>query len=406
MEQAVQTALMNNRSLAAARYVVAGAHGRLLQAGRLPNPELEFTGLTDVVFGAKGEGAFTIGLSQKFPVTSRLSLSREIRRVEVAQSLREIRNAERLLIARVQSLYIRAIAAELRAGAAEAARKAAEESVVLSGERIARGQGTVAESGLARVDERRWWNEVMSAKTAAETALLELKTELGLKADAKLRLVESLADAVASLRRRPLKAAVRPDAELALLEIDRAGLEVRLSRAEAWEGIRIGMEYVYENGVDEPEGLNTDQFLGLKITIPLPVWDQNRGTIAEREARHQETLAKVRAIKLEVQNSITIASRKAALLERQLNAYRSEAESVLSGTETELSDAFKLGRVDLRDLLQVRAQAANLRLESISLQEGLALALAELQAAGGSHPAISKPYVEIPSPRKTRNKHP
>ena len=67
VESLVQTALSNNRDLQAARYATLKAQGRLAQAGRWPNPDLELSGLSDFAFRNDGAGAFTVGLSQTFP---------------------------------------------------------------------------------------------------------------------------------------------------------------------------------------------------------------------------------------------------------------------------------------------------------------------------------------------------
>lgn len=99
----------------------------------------------------------------------------------------------------------------------------------------------------------------------------------------------------------------RPDVDLLTLEEEKAGLEIALARAEAWEGIRIGIQYTYDQNTDEPEGLGTDQFLGLAVSIPLPVWDQKKGTIEERTASRDETTARLRAAKLEIENSFASA---------------------------------------------------------------------------------------------------
>ena len=92
LESAVQTALMANRDLVAARFAVHKAEGRLRQAGLLPNPEIEFNGFSDFVSSTDGEGEFVVGVHQELPLTSRLSISREISRVGVDEALREVRN--------------------------------------------------------------------------------------------------------------------------------------------------------------------------------------------------------------------------------------------------------------------------------------------------------------------------
>ena len=396
LESAVQTALMANRDLVAARFAVHKAEGRLRQAGLLPNPEIEFNGFSDFVSSTDGEGEFVVGLHQELPLTSRLSISREISRVGVAEALREVRNYERLLISRVQALYVRAQAARVRAGAAGTAKFDAAKSAELAATRLSAGQGTLAESALARVEEQRWGTVATSAATEGETLLLDLKTALGMSAGESLVLSQSLESVLQTLQSRSNQSLTfsRPDVELALLELDRAGAETRLARASAWEGIRVGVEYMQDRGVDAPGGIDTGYFLGVKVSLPLPVWDQKKGEIQTSQATEEQRAARVRALELEVANGLAAARRRVALLDTQWRRYGSDTQPVIDGAGREMTQGFEEGRVDARDLLLVRAQSASLGVEAARIIEDLALALIELEAVGGTHPAVAAPYVE------------
>ena len=396
LESAVQTALMANRDLVAARFAVHKAEGRLRQAGLLPNPEIEFNGFSDFVSSTDGEGEFVVGLHQELPLTSRLSISREISRVGVAEALREVRNYERLLISRVQALYVRAQAARLRAGAAGTAKFDAAKSAELAATRLSAGQGTLAESALARVEEQRWGTVATSAATEGETLLLDLKTALGMSAGESLVLSQSLESVLQTLQSRANQSLTfsRPDVELALLELDRAGAETRLAKASAWEGIRVGVEYMQDRGVDAPGGIDTGYFLGVKVSLPLPVWDQKKGEIQTSQATEEQRAARVRALELEVANGLAAARRRVALLDTQWRRYGSDTQPVIDGAGREMTQGFEEGRVDARDLLLVRAQSASLGVEAARIIEDLALALIELEAVGGTHPAVAAPYVE------------
>ena len=396
LESAVQTALMANRDLVAARFAVHKAEGRLRQAGLLPNPEIEFNGFSDFVSSTDGEGEFVVGLHQELPLTSRLSISREISRVGVAEALREVRNYERLLISRVQALYVRAQAARVRAGAAGTAKFDAAKSAELAATRLLAGQGTLAESALARVEEQRWGTVATSAATEGETLLLDLKTALGMSAGESLVLSQSLESVLQTLQSRTNQSLTfsRPDVELALLELDRAGAETRLAKASAWEGIRVGVEYMQDRGVDAPGGIDTGYFLGVKVSLPLPVWDQKKGEIQTSQATEEQRAARVRALELEVANGLAAARRRVALLDTQWRRYGSDTQPVIDGAGREMTQGFEEGRVDARDLLLVRAQSASLGVEAARIIEDLALALIELEAVGGTHPAVAAPYVE------------
>ena len=394
LESTVQTALSNNRELQAARFAVSKAQGRLAQAGKWPNPELELSGMSDVVFRNEGAGAFTVGLAQTFPLTARLSLARESARVDVLRALREIRNRERLLIAEVRATSIEILESQARAKALEDLLAASQKTSSLAEERLAAGQGSLAEKSLSLVDQRRIANELDSARLTQNLALMKLKTLLGLGANAPLELSGTLESAIQILGAPSSPKSIhRPDVDLLALEEEKAGLEIALARAEAWEGIRLGIQYTYDQNTDEPEGLGTDQFLGLAVSIPLPVWDQKKGTIEERTAIRDETSARLRAAKLEIENSLASALRRVALLRSRLSAFDTQTLAPVSQSVEEMTAAFETGRVDMRDLFIVREKLGQLRLERIALQSQLALALADLESTTGNHPAIRREYL-------------
>ena len=108
LDDAVRAALAGNLDLRAAKYEVEKARGRLIQAGLWPNPELEFSGRTDRAFSSEGERTLSVGFAQAFPITGRLRFARQVRRVDVAQAMVEIRNRERRLIGEVQRDYLTA----------------------------------------------------------------------------------------------------------------------------------------------------------------------------------------------------------------------------------------------------------------------------------------------------------
>ena len=394
LESTVQTALSNNRELQAARFAVSKAKGRLAQAGKWPNPELELSGMSDVVFRNEGAGAFTVGLAQTFPLTARLSLARESARVDVLRALREIRNRERLLIAEVRATSIDILESQALAKALEDLLAASQKTSSLAEERLAAGQGSLAEKSLSLVDQRRIANELDSARLTQNLAIMKLKTLLGLRANAPLELSGTLESAIQILGAPSSPKSIhRPDVDLLALEEEKAGLEIALARAEAWEGIRLGIQYTYDQNTDEPEGLGTDQFLGLAVSIPLPVWDQKKGTIDERTASRDETSARLRAAKLEIENSLASALRRVALLRSRLSAFDTQTLAPVSQSTEEMTAAFETGRVDMRDLFIVREKLGQLRLERIALQSQLALALADLESTTGSHPAIRREYL-------------
>lgn len=394
LESLVQTALANNRDIQAARFAVWKAKGRLAQAGKWPNPELELSGMSDVVFANDGAGAFTVGLAQDFPLTARLSLARQSARIDVLRALREIRNRERILIAEVQSTSIAVLESKARAKALEELLAAAEKTASLATERLSAGQGSLAERSLSLVDQRRIGNELASARLSGELALMKLKTLLGLNADTPLAISGTLPDAIEKLS-KPLYASTihRPDVDLLALEEEKADIEIALARAEAWEGIRLGIDYTYDRNTDAPEGLGTDQFLGISVSVPLPIWDQKKGLIEERTALRDETRARLGAARLDIENALAASLHRSTLLRSRIASFDSGTLAPVETALNEMTQGFEAGRVDMRDLLTISQQLGELRLERISLQAQLAHTLAELESTTGAHPSIRRNYL-------------
>ena len=401
VESLDQTALSNNRELQAARFAVFQAQRRLAQAGRWPNPELELSGMSDVAFRNDGAGAFTVGLAQTFPLTARLSLARESARLDVLRAVREIRNRERLLIGEVRHTTIEILESQAKSGALANLLEAADKTKALAEQRLAAGQGSLAEKSLALVDQRRIANELAAARLSQDLALISLKTLLGLGANDPLELSDNLATAIQKLADRAKTSPStihRPDVDLLALEEEKAGIEIALARAEAWEGIRLGINYTYDRNMDQPEGLGTDNFLGLAVSIPLPVWDQKTGVAEERAAQRDESRARLRAAKLDIENALAAALRRVALLRTHLATFDSQTLDPVSRSVQEMAAGYESGRVDIRDLFIVREKLAQLRLERIALESQLALALADLESTTGNHPAIQRPYLsKIPA---------
>jgi cobalt-zinc-cadmium efflux system outer membrane protein len=393
-ESLVQTVLANNRDLQAARFIVSKAQGRLAQAGKWPNPELELSGMSDVVFRNEGAGAFTVGLAQTFPLTARLSLAKQSARVDVLRALREIRDRERLLIAEVRTTTIEILESQARAKTLEDLLASTDKSAALAEERLAAGQGSLAEKSLSLVDQRRIANELDSAKLTRTLALMRLKTLLGLGPKETLELSDTLESAMKKLSAPSSPRSIhRPDVDRLFLEEEKADIEIALARAEAWEGIRLGVQYTYDRNTDAPEGLGTDNFLGLSVSIPLPLWDLKKGLVEERTAQRDESRARLHAARLEIENALAAALRRVDLLESRLASFDSETLAPVTQSVDEMTTAFETGRVDMRDLFNVREKLGQLRLERITLQSQLARALADLESTSGSHPAISRTYL-------------
>jgi cobalt-zinc-cadmium efflux system outer membrane protein len=99
-ETATVFALGQNKDLVAARYLIAEAEGRLVQAGLWKNPEFELATEFDAR-DREGDRRVAAGFMQKFPLAGRLAKARAVARVDVAMAIEELRDKERMLAGQV-----------------------------------------------------------------------------------------------------------------------------------------------------------------------------------------------------------------------------------------------------------------------------------------------------------------
>ena len=94
-----------NPDLAAARLRIAEARGRLVQSGRLSNPEVEF-GYNRNTANPR-EHTLGVALLQRFPVTARLRFEKAVSQAQLAAAEAEVADVERKLIAQARTVAVK-----------------------------------------------------------------------------------------------------------------------------------------------------------------------------------------------------------------------------------------------------------------------------------------------------------
>src|SRR5215831_11576609 len=113
-DQLAQTALASNKYLQAAREQLRQAEAQLVQAGLRPNPSLDVSHSTDVMFANEGENGFAVTFSQPFELGGKRTKRLRVADAEVELSKAQIADAERQLIAQLRVAYLRAVETDAR----------------------------------------------------------------------------------------------------------------------------------------------------------------------------------------------------------------------------------------------------------------------------------------------------
>jgi outer membrane protein, heavy metal efflux system len=123
------------------------------------------------------------------------------------------------------------------------------------------------------------------------------------------------------------------------LQLARQGLQVDLTRSERWGDITFGP---YLAG-QQPGGSQIEG--GLVLSIPLPLWNRNKGRIAAEEARQQQAEALLKVTLRDLERDLVVA-RGAYLAELEaLSRWRPESEEQFREAAEEADRHYRLGAV-------------------------------------------------------------
>lgn len=384
-ESAVTTALAENRDLAAARFAIRQAEGRLKQAGLWPNPEFELGGKNDSAFANDGEYDFATGFKQRFPITGRLSKAKAVARVDVAMALAEVRNQERLLAGEALGLSRELLVTQEKLKANQEIQGVIQKVIEVSEKRLKVAEVSAADVNSAKLELQRLALAQATLSNQQEIAATTLNRLLGREPQTPLQMsgatsAEFDTNIVAEISRQAI--ARRPDRQLAALGIDRAGAEIKLAKAEKWEDWTVGFDYSRSVGkFDAPIGTKTDNFLGVGVSIPLPFWNRNQGRVNEAQATQQRAEAELAALDLRIATESQTAENQMRRLLSILHQYREESIKLAEENIALLQKGYADGLVTITAVIQAQQQLTDLRLAYLESLAGFVRAKTEWETA-------------------------
>jgi len=388
-DEAVAVALQENRDLAAARFVVKQAEGRLRQAGLWPNPDLELARAKDTPFANEGENTFSAGFRQRFPITGRLQKAKAVARADVAMAMAEIRNRERLLaaeaLARIRELLL--FADQLRLLETNAV--FLEQLVSVSEKRLAAAETAVTDVNIAKLELEK--NRALQTQILAQrdVSAAELNRLLGREPDHPVQVRPPSQPVPFTTNIMSQALARRPDRQLAALAIDKGAAEVTLARAQRWEDWSVGFEYSRARSVfREPVKLDdTDNFIGFGVSVPLPLWNRNQGRIAEAQATRERAVAELSALELTILTEVQAAASRIQRLQPLLQRYQ-DAIKLSEQNIALLQKGYADGQTPITAVIQAQQQLSDLRRTFLETSAEYNRALIDWQTATATHPAL------------------
>jgi len=393
-DQLAQTAIVQNKSLQAAREQLRQAEGRLKQAQLRPNPTLDASRTTDVLFANEGETGFGITLSQPFELGGKRGKRMQVAEAEVELAKAAIADTERQLMGQLRTAYLRAAETSARLNFFERSRGLNQQMAQVMAVRLSSGDASRLESHLLQAENNRVEAQRLSAEGELVQEMLELRKLAGMSPTESISL-QSLPTTVVALRETEtdlIETAFRnrPDLRAARVREALANAGVLLARAQVAPTIVGFVRYGRDPNISsfgtatQPRTFERDSVLEFGVSIPLPLWNREQGNIREAASRVSQATAEREALENTIRMEVTAASRRYESATRSLDLIRS---GVVSETEAGFSItqlAYRLGDAKLTDVIFQQRSLIEAQMAELVAQAELEIAQANLELALGT----------------------
>lgn len=413
LEQALDLALSNNRSLRADLEVIAQAKADLVQAGLFSNPVLSFAGMLPE---GGGRADLTFGLSKDFADLWLIPTRKRAAQAMLQQRVLAVADTAVALVNEVRASYYTLQYQSQAIDLQEQNLRILRDVIELTQARLRAGEASQLDLYLTR-----------GRLLETELELLQLRSEYELTRQALLRLM-GVADA-----RDPWRPAA-PDARFGVLAADElamldAGLRQRLDvQAANWEvqaaladfqqqrlrvipSLNIGVggdrferralpgrkiladtarASVAAGQLTAPEIESRGQrnlerrqiidlVLGPTIEVPLPIFDQNLAQIAKAQSRARELLQRYEDVEQRVIQGVRSAMTRRRLAEDRVRLYQESLLPVQQASLELARKAYQAGRESIVAVLLAQGELIRTRLGYAASARDLAIANAALE---------------------------
>lgn len=359
VDELVGRALAENPELKAVRLEVDAAAGRLQQAGLRPNPMLELGGQKAL----SPDNNLSVGVSLPLDLNGRREGRIAVAEREIELKRRLVAERERQLRADVRMKAGELLAAERSLTVTDELLGLNRSALDLVGTRVRQGAAPSLDENLQLVEVNRLDASRQLAQSRVEVAAFQLRALAGMAPDAPLTVKGDLTAPPLSMDRAGTQRAAsdRPDVAAARAEAGMAGALVKKEQAEGRWDARVSVGYQRQDFGFPLNGLTASgtqrpiqdvfHYFGGGVSITLPVWNRNQGSVAAATAAALAAERRVEFAVLTAQQQIGAAFTQYEAAKRSLDIYERGVRDVSRRNLDVIRQAYQLGRGSLLDVI-------------------------------------------------------
>jgi cobalt-zinc-cadmium efflux system outer membrane protein len=288
----------------------------------------------------------------------------------------------------VKTAFYDAILANKRTDLADRAIDLNRQLLDVTRERLAAGDIPELEMNLVKVELARSEGSRIDVAKALNQSLARLWTLMGLPSgespaiagtlDSEVTMTKSLLDL------KQLARGNRPDLKVLEAENSRGEADIILAQAEGVPNLTAGIFYSHERRADATgtgEVSVRDNLLGIRFSLPLPLFDRNQAGVQEARAKRSSTESRWLATGRNVEREVDTAYASYLNSEKVLSLYHTNIIPQLEENLKLTQEAYRLGEVGILAVIQEQKKFFEVSDGYLLAQHDRQAALVKLESA-------------------------
>jgi outer membrane protein, heavy metal efflux system len=381
LPQVVEFSLQNNGDLKSFREEKGIRDAGKTRAGLLLNPTLELEGGTGALTGSSAENSLSLGVSQEFFLAGKRDKRLDVAERELDMYRWQLADRERLLREEVKTAFYDVILTEQRISLSDRSIALNRQLLDVTKERLTAGDIPELEMNLVKVELARGEGSKIDVEKTLNQNQAKLWTLMGLPLgeypviagdfEAEIVMAKKLADLKQLAREN------RPDLKALESEKSRGESDIILAQAEGIPNLTAGLALKRETTTMEiggVEGKDRAYTIGLKLSMPIPLFDKNQAGIQEARAKKSSSESRLLAAARNAEREVGTAYASFLNAEKVLSLYKSNIIPQLEENLKLTQEAYRLGEVGILAVIQEQKKF-------FEVNDGYLLALHDRQAA-------------------------
>jgi cobalt-zinc-cadmium efflux system outer membrane protein len=317
---------------------------------------------------------WSVGVMQQVELGGQRGDRVDVAEAGVTAGLARSEDEQRRLLRGVSLAFIAALYWEERVAVAEENLGIAQGIARVARRRHEAGDVGGLEESVSALAVLRAQSQLDQGRASLEEAEGQLKALLGLDSATELSCTgELLGLGIPEVGLSELSE--RPDLRALQADIVQAEAQAELGRAERAPGLRFGAVYSREESANIVQGT---------LALTLPVFSRGQGTRAIAQAREERLRLELKASESSAMVRADSAATRAEQLEAAALRFEREGLEALSRAEGLATANYEAGAIPLGELLALRRELVQTKLDHVDLLLRAAVARAELAASTGA----------------------